>query len=191
MIPAFNPHGLIPPLRPGEAGHTLDRAPYATDVLAFCQRFGGSPERRAILGGLLDLRAALAAEGIQEGFQWLDGSFTEDVESLRGRPPADLDAVTFARLGDAAAQRELLRRAPALFLSAQCKARYGVDHYVLGIDYPLDQTMGHRVAYWYSMWAHQRDTHHWKGFVSVALRSNDAAARAWLAAQATTAGRTP
>jgi hypothetical protein len=33
--------------------------------------------------------------GIVEGFQWIDGSFIEDAEKSRGRPPADIDIITF------------------------------------------------------------------------------------------------
>lgn len=187
MIPAFDIDGVVPPIRPGEKAHSSDRAPYPTDILTFCLRFGGTPERRAILGGLLDLRRALVAVGIVEGFQWLDGSFLEDVERLRQRAPADIDVVTFGVVGDAAAQRARVRRAPTLFDHAAVKATYQVDHYLIGTDDPSDvdrSKLSRKVAYWYSMWAHQRDTQRWKGFVSVPLVSTDADARSWLAQQA-------
>jgi hypothetical protein len=99
--------------------------------------------------------------------------------------------VTFAALGDAAAQREVFSRSPNLFEHVACKADFRVDHYLVGTDRVLDQEMGHRVGYWYSMWAHQRETQRWKGFVSVPLQSNDGAARSWLDKQAPVAGGTP
>lgn len=180
VIPYFDIHGLVPPIRPGEAGHSLDRSPYPTDMLAFCQRFGTSADRRRILSGLLALRGELRGSGVTDGYQWLDGSFLEDVERLRGRPPQDIDVVTFAVLGDGAAQRAKRQAAPHLFDSAQCKMRFHVDHYVLRADRALDEAYARRVAYWYSMWSHQRGSHRWKGFVSVPLASNDLQARAFL-----------
>lgn len=152
-------------------------------MLTFCQRFGTTPERRAILRGLLDLRAALANAGFTESHQWLDGSFVEDVEQLRGRPPQDIDVVTFAALGDGPAQRAKLHSNPVLYDPRMCKARYRVDHYLLPADRPLDEAYARRIGYWYSMWSRQRETGRWKGFVSVPLVSTDAEARAWLDAQ--------
>jgi hypothetical protein len=148
-------------------------------MLMFCQRFGTTTPRRAILRGLLELREVLRGAGITDGCQWLDGSFVEDVERLRNRAPNDIDVVTLAVLGDAAAQRALLRTAPAL-IGHECKQRFHVDHYILPADRGLDEKYARRVGYWYSMWSRQRDTDRWKGFVSVSLASNDADASAWL-----------
>lgn len=193
MIPDFNIHGVIPPIRPGEPGHSDDRAPFPTAMLVLCQRLGGTPDRRIILLGLLDLRDALRGAGIIEGFQWVDGSFAEDVERLRGRPPADIDVVTFAALGDEAAQRALLvGRAGQLFDHSHVKATYHVDHYLMQTDRDrLDEGFARRVAYWASMWGHQRDTNRWKGFVSVPLQSNDELARQWIVEQGSISGGAP
>lgn len=180
VIPYFDIHGLVPPIRPGEAGHSEDRSPYPTDMLAFCQRFGTSADRRRILSGLLKLREELRGIGVTDGYQWLDGSFLEDVERLRGRPPGDIDVVTFAVLGDAAAQRRTIQAGPHLFDTEACRLRFRVDHYVMYADRLLDEPYARWVAYWYSMWAHQRGSQRWKGFASVSLASNDAEARTWL-----------
>jgi hypothetical protein len=32
---------------------------------------------------------------LNQGFQWLDGSFAEQIELLEGRPPKDIDVVSF------------------------------------------------------------------------------------------------
>lgn len=184
MIPDFNIHGVVPPIRPGQPGESDDRAPYPTDMLTFCQRFGSTADRCAVLRGLLDLRDAFFGAGLADGYQWIDGSFVEDVERIRGRPPADIDVVTFAALGDAAAQRALAARSPKLFDRAHIKATFHVDHYYVQTDSGLlTEPFARRVAYWYSMWGHQRDTERWKGFVSVSLQSNDNLARMWLSAQ--------
>lgn len=191
MIPDFDIHGVVPPIRPGEAGHSPERAPYPTTMLRLCQRFGGSVERRAILSGLLSFRAALHDVGIVQGFQWINGSFSEDVERLRGRSPADVDVVTFAALGEVTEQRERIQHAPALFRHAEVKSTYLVDHYLVQTDDPYDHSrakLAQHAAYWYSMWAHQRDTARWKGFVSVPLQSDDDQALAWLAQHAAVPG---
>lgn len=186
VIPSFDIHGVVPPIRPGELGHSLDRAPYPSDMLSFCMHFGGTAPRREILRGLLELRAALRAAGIVEGFQWFNGSFAEDVERLRGRPPGDIDVVTFCAFGDPSRQRQLMRDIPEAFDSVRAKRAYRVDHYFVQADAPNDPVLAELTrwaAYWYSMWAHQRETHQWKGFVSVALGSNDEEAAAWIEEQ--------
>lgn len=190
MIPDFNLFGVVPPVRPGAAGHSSDRSPYITETRALCERFGSSEARRAILLGLLDLRAALRAAGVADGYQWINGSFTEDVEQTRGRAPQDIDVVTFAVLGGDAGQEALYAAHPALFDHAHIKETYEVDHYLVATDVPFDIKEAHRVAYWYSMWSHQRGTDLWKGFVSVPLTSDDEAARGWLEAQ-NSAGANP
>ncbi|MCW8138429.1 MAG: hypothetical protein KIT58_05935 [Planctomycetota bacterium] len=167
-------------------------------MLGFAKRFGGTVERRKTLRGLLALRAQLSALGLG-GYQWLDGSFVEDVERLQSRPPGDVDVVTFVALGDATNQRRLLQAAPAVFNSAQAKSTYRVDHYFVPTDVVLGEAQARHVAYWCSMWSHQRVTSRWKGFVTVPLSSNDPDANSWLdqqdaaqaAAQGATQGGTP
>ena len=177
MIPEFDSHGVLPPLRPGEHGASADRAPYPADMLTLCQRFGQSEARAKILRGLLKFRLRLQSIGLDRGFQWLNGSFLEDVERLRGRPPADIDVVTICPLGN---QRQLAENAPELLKPDRIRERYGVDHYFVGTDEPLSDLRGRTIAYWYSMWSRQRESYRWKGFVSVPLPSNDGEALGWM-----------
>ena len=97
MIPVHNHEGVLPPFLPGgsptEPG---EMAPYKTNFSEVVQRYGETPERLAILEGLLAYRAALRGAGIINGFQWLDGSFVEDCEKNRNRPPTDIDIITFS-----------------------------------------------------------------------------------------------
>jgi hypothetical protein len=44
-----------------------------------------------IIEGLLRLRATLRQAGLDRGFQWVNGSFTEDVETEQRRAPNDID----------------------------------------------------------------------------------------------------
>ncbi|MEN8221197.1 MAG: hypothetical protein ABFS56_33570 [Pseudomonadota bacterium] len=57
------------------------------DIVA---RFSHTPERRLILNCFLDYRAAIHQIGLNNGFQWLDGSFLEAVENSQNRPPRDV-----------------------------------------------------------------------------------------------------
>src|SRR5437868_13267322 len=96
-IPAWTAEGVLPPIAVAEPTSTL-RSPYVVRLSKVVLSFGTNPERRAILEGLIEYRAALHAAGLVRGFQWLDGSFLEQVELLESRPPNDIDVVTFYRL---------------------------------------------------------------------------------------------
>lgn len=117
--------------------------------------------------GFLDLRAEVFALGIQ-GFQWLDGSFLENIEMQEGRDPKDLDAVTFVT--DPATPVDLSTRLamnPNLLDHAHVKGTYSVDHYWVSIGsdpvFLVDQT-----RYWYGLFSHRRDRV-WKGMLVVNL----------------------
>jgi hypothetical protein len=178
-IPALNANGVLPPVRPAASGNDLDRSPYPVDLATLVDRFAKSPERIAILNGMLAFRAALHEAGIVCGFQWFDGSFLEDVETLESRPPRDMDVVTFFDLPEVD-QQELVNRHGALFNHGQVKESYAMDAYFVQIGGPLDKDSIRRVTYWYSMWSHRRNGL-WKGFVQVDLNpAQDAEARALL-----------
>lgn len=87
MIPAWNSSAVLPPVRPGQPGHSADRSPYSASFSEMVQRFAASSERIVIPRGLLDYRRELAHLGIVSGFQWLDGSFMEHKEVLLNAPP--------------------------------------------------------------------------------------------------------
>ncbi|MCB9933237.1 MAG: hypothetical protein H6841_07445 [Planctomycetes bacterium] len=184
-IPDWNAAGVLPPIRPAATGNSPDRSPYAVDLLSLVDRFATSPDRMAILDGMLHFRAALHQAGLVSGFQWFDGSFLEDVEAIEIRAPRDIDVVTFFELPAGATQTTLATGHPALFDHPQNKVSYKVDAYFVVLGQPTGQPQVKTVAYWYSMWSHRRSGL-WKGFVQVSLDpAQDAAARALL----TTAGR--
>ena len=182
-IPDWSIHGTLPPIRPGTAATATDRSPYPASPLDLCLRLGHTRERRSILRGLFDLRAELCTAGLADGFQWIDGSFAEDCEVTRGRPPGDIDVVTFVPLGDSMRQRQLLASHRVLFVAQEAKARFQVDHYLVATDHPFDAGQARWVAYWYSMWSHRRDDERWKGFVELSLSDDDGDAAAWLGRQ--------
>lgn len=147
VIPEWDAAGVIPPIAPGASGASPHRAPYRATMIEVVERYGRSPERRAILRGLLELRRALREVGLAEGFQWLDGSFVEDVETLRGRAPADIDVVTFAHLGDEAEQQRRFAQHGHLFLPQETKARFSVDGYYSSLDEPMSDDSVRVVTY--------------------------------------------
>lgn len=179
-IPAWNSAGVLPPIRPNAPGSSPDRSPYLVDLAVLFDRFATSPERMAILDGLLRFRADLHAAGITSGFQWLDGSFLEQVELLEGRAPRDMDVVTFLALPPGLDQRSLVQRHGTLFDQKHVKATYAMDAYFAVLGQPTDHWQVKNIAYWYSLWSHRRDGL-WKGFVQVDLDpSQDGDARAIL-----------
>ena len=114
-IPEWNISGVIPPIRPGEQGASPDRSPYKVTLVDVIKRFATSKPRIDILDGFLKYRAALHELSLISGFQWLDGSFTEEVEVQESRPPRDIDIVTFYTLPNGFDQKELIDQNVDLF----------------------------------------------------------------------------
>ena len=117
MIPTWTIAGVLPPIRPGQLGHSPDRSPYCVSLREVVEEFASSPKRIAILKELLDYRAALHQLGLISGFQWLDGSFMEDVETQESRSPNDVDVVTYFSLPSGETQATLFAKAGNLVTS--------------------------------------------------------------------------
>jgi hypothetical protein len=163
-IPSWNALGLLPPIDPDQAVSPR-RSPYPVSLQDVVMRFSTSPDRRAILRGFLDYRAALHRLGIQNGFQWINGSFLEDVEMLERRAPRDLDVVTFFH--DPA--EDLGSSEDDLVVDhVAARDRFKVDAYLLELDRISPRELTRWSAYWYSMWSHRR-TQAWKGFLQIEL----------------------
>jgi hypothetical protein len=175
-IPPWTSRGVLPPNDPGDPTGG-DRSPYAASLLDVVMRFATSPERRAILQGLLDYRAALHRMGLVSGFQWIDGSFLENIELPDSRSPRDIDVVTFldapTAFAPAPPDDDALRKTSA-------KARFKVDSYFVELDATPPRELALLSAYWYSVWSHRR-TAEWKGFLQVDLSPHeDGPAQTWL-----------
>ena len=179
LIPDWNPSGLLPPYLDLPAS-AEGRSPYHVGLTDMVLRFGATPARRALLAGLLDYRAALHAAGVQDGFQWVNGSFVEDKMRRDHREPADIDVVTFFHLPDGQTQARLAQTFQALFDPEANRNRYGVDAYTQVLDRSNLPSLVRGTAYWNSLWSHSRDDR-WKGFLEVSLSNHeDAVARATL-----------
>jgi hypothetical protein len=132
------------------------------------------------LDGLLKFRAKLHEVGIISGFQWLDGSFLEQIEILESRHPRDMDVVTFFDMPPGENQLSLWQKSRSLFDQQALKEMYSIDSYFSELGQPVDALRVKIITYWYSMWSHRRDGL-WKGFVQVDLNPlQDADARAIL-----------
>lgn len=153
-------------------------SPYMVSIATVVKHYDTSRERTRILHGLLDFRAALRSIGIVDGFQWIDGSFVEDVEKVRNRAPQDVDLVTFAHRPKKSDSdwKDLIKKHITLFQPQEIKAKYYCDAYFVDLDKPplliVDDT-----RYWFGLFSHQRVTALWKGLLSVPLQSDDDKAR--------------
>lgn len=168
LIPKWTMAGIIPPLGPDNPGHGQDRSPYRASLEEIIDMFVTSQQRADILIGFLDFRNALYAAGVVGGFQWLDGSFSENIEDIAGRPPNDIDVVTFFDIPGGHTQQSFLPLLGELLDPGHTKEIYRVDGYYHPLGEPMDESRVQLTAYWYSMWSHRRDGT-WKGFVQLDL----------------------
>ena len=179
-IPDFDHNLVLPP----HLGDPVDRgqlSPYPCTALDLCQRLGTTVERRAIPGKFLDFRERLHGAGLTNGFQWLDGSFLEDVETRENRPPKDLDVVTVYWGYDRAFQAGLAASFREFASPTLAKAAYSLDHY--NFDAGFDPTVTlEQTRYWILLFSHNRQGV-WKGMLRIELNTpaEDAAARQELA----------
>jgi hypothetical protein len=170
-IPPFDSILNVLPPHIGDPTNPNDLSPYPCSMVEVCTRFPTSLRRKEILTGLLDFRERILNLGI-EGFQWLSGSFVEDIEAQERREPRDVDVVTFVtNPADPAALRSVVVPAPELFVRSEIKAKYLIDHFYLPLgsrpDRVVDQT-----RYWCGLFSHRRDRI-WKGMLFVNLDKAD------------------
>ena len=177
-IPAFDRILNILPPHLGVPTQVRDLSPYHCTMQELCDRFATSPERKAILQGFLDFRGELFRSGLS-GFQWIDGSFLEDIETQEGRPPRDIDVVTF--IGNPPHPKNLRvainANDPRLLDREYVMEQYLVDHYLVGLG-TAPHVLVSTSRYWYGLFSHRRDGQ-WKGMLQMDLTdsADDAAAR--------------
>lgn len=132
-------------------------------------QFSSSSYRQDLLSGLFSFRSALHGIGITAGFQWLDGSFLECVESLRSCPPKDIDIVTFYIVPFGQTQQTLEASHPPLFDRDSLKNIYHVDAFFVELKGSTIEKLISESTYWYSVWSHQRNSLLWKGYLQIDL----------------------
>lgn len=175
MIPKLNQSGVLPPFI-SEQGPTnpAGMAPYKTTITELVLHYAHTPERISILKGLLDYRRKLRSIGVRHGFQWLDGSFVENVELNRGRPPSDVDIVTFALrpTNDLEQWKKLVNGNTDLFRPNEAKQKYCCDAYFVDLNtHPINVVSNTR--YWFGLFSHQRESYLWKGMLEIQIECGD------------------
>lgn len=180
LIPNFDQNLVLPP-HLGDPTDPSQLSPYPCTSLDLCESLGTTPERRRILEGFLNFRDRLQTEGLTTGFQWLDGSFLENVELRDGRSPRDLDVVTVYWGYDIAFQKALVTKFPEVADPTLAKAKYSLDHYPFDASFRPDFSV-EKTRYWISVFSHNRSGV-WKGMLRIELDTPavDAAARRELA----------
>lgn len=174
-VPAFGWNGLIPPfLGSGPAGGV--QSPYFASMVELATVLGTSDQRRQLVRNLAVYRQMLTAAGYVSGFQLVNGSFVENVEVLRGRPPADIDVMSFLNkpekfADDLAAwvtvgipfwEAEIVN-------VAKNKARFLLDTYAL----LMEDALAEDFMYWHGLFSHHRMTYNWKGYLRIPLDPRD------------------
>lgn len=180
-IPAFTIDGILPPYvgLAGPGGAPQDMSPYEVTAVEVVSTLGLTPQRKGILRGWLQHRAALRAIGFDRGFQWLDGSFVED------KHPNDLDIVTFfyrpPAVQDMTALAHLLRANLGVFGRHQVKASYMLDFFPVDLNGSAEALVS-LTRYLLALFSHRRGDGVWKGMLQVRLEdlADDAAALALL-----------
>ena len=171
-IPDWDASGILPASYGGDP-----TSPYEASLLDVVARFGNTNERKQLLMGLLNFRAELHNAGLVKGFQWIDGSFVENIEEIENRPPKDIDVVTFFHIPDKYTQETLARQFPNVFNHREVKDTLKIDSYFVSLNQVTPERLISRSMYWNSLWSHNRDNL-WKGYLQVDLASlEDAEAR--------------
>ena len=186
MIPSFSVSGVLPPFVGNDPTQQAAQAPYRTSMEEVVNQFSFNLERVAILEGLFDYREQMRSLKVQ-GYQWLDGSFVEDCERTRNRPPADIDIITFAYRPKADDGRFLNPQEfdvfsdsyPELFDPEEAKEAFKCDAYYVDLNQP-PHFLTRTVTYWCNLFSHSRVNNLWKGILEVELNVDDTEAKAIL-----------
>lgn len=183
MIPPFNHAGVLPPYVGENPAAEAKMSPYSAGISEFVAAFSTSPARAVILRGFLDFRKALSEAGLNVGFQWIDGSFAEDVENNQGRDPNDIDLVTFFRRPEDYKSdddwEKFVSKRTDLFDPTAIKEAFGC--HAFPVDLNTDPMFIVRQSrYWFGLFSHRRVTALWKGMVQISLHSDDDSAYAIL-----------
>lgn len=176
MFPPLEPSGVLPPYTPGaQPTDSLNISPYSTTLLEIAAYFGTTQPRIDLIRGLVDYRSAMRKLGFQVFYQWIDGSFTEDVETLRGRPPGDIDIVTFGFFPQNTTAHDkpaIMAANPDLFVPSASKLKYKCDAYFIDLGtFPL--FVAEQTYFYHQLFSHQRITGRWKGMLKIPFLDDD------------------
>jgi hypothetical protein len=182
-IGPFTIDGVLPPFvgPRGPGGAVEDMSPFSVTALEVVTTLGWCKQRRAILQGWLNHRAALRGIGFNRGFQWLDGSFVES------KDPQDLDLVTFlyrpTTVRDTKQLMELMQANLTLFDRDRVRSSFRLDFFPVDLNGSVEGVVN-AAKYFFGLFSHRRGDGLWKGMLQVRLEDSkdDEAALATLKA---------
>ena len=170
-IPDCTVSGVLPPYLGRDPGKKAEMSPFRVTLVEIAERMCASNERKEIMRGLIRYRQQLAAIGLEVGFQWLSGSFTEDIETIESRPPNDIDVVTFVRRPGAvqtdAEWRTFVEQNQPLLDPRRVKETFHCDGYVVGLDEDPTSLVS-QTSYWFGLFSHRRSGL-WRGMLELPL----------------------
>jgi hypothetical protein len=172
-IPDFTHSGVLPPFLGATSADGALMSPYSTTLKRVADKLCWTNERREIFKGLLKFREHLNSIGLTNGFQWLSGSFVDDIEALENRPPGDVDVVTFfyrpaAKAGDRDFRLFADTNRPT-FDARVMKLQFKCDAYFVDLNVLPTASIVDSTKYWFGLFSHRRRTHEWKGLLRVPL----------------------
>ncbi len=171
FIPEWNEDGFLPAFDPA-APTSRERSPYSISLIDLIMGFGDSEARRGLLLGLLNFRSELHQVGFVDGFQWINGSFTEDIEARENRSPNDIDVVTFLRIPEWCTEEYLDLVYQGRFERSMLKNKHHIDSFFVQLNQTTSQEIVNESTYWYSLWSHTRNGE-WKGYLQIDLGGAD------------------
>ena len=165
-IPEWTAQGIIPP-KISDQPNLAYSSPYPISLVDLIGRFANTPERRKLISGFLSYRKILHNFGFINGFQWIDGSFIENIEMLDKRSPNDIDVVTFLEDDISISDDDLSE-----LEYHHIKSKYFVDTQYLELAKITPREITEYSAFWYGVWSHKRN-HIWKGYLKVELAPDE------------------
>ncbi|MDR6487015.1 hypothetical protein J2799_001500 [Chryseobacterium vietnamense] len=167
-IPDFDHNHVLPP-HLGDPRIRLNVSPYECTTLELCEKFSTSIVRIDLLKKFIEFRSRMRDVGLNYGFQWIDGSFLENIEKSESRDPKDIDVVTFFGNLTIPEQHAVNAAFPEFFSPSLAKMRYKVDHYPVHYDYDPGFTV-ESARYWIQLFTHKRNGV-WKGILKIPLNT--------------------
>jgi hypothetical protein len=169
MIPDFDYNNVLPPHK-GDPRIPSDLSPYTCTTLDMVQKFATSRERIEILTKFINFRIAIRQFGMQDNaFQWIDGSFIENIEAIERRAPRDIDVITFFFGYNTNFLNNFVQNMPEFQDPVLSKHNYKVDHYPVEIDADPLSTL-YAVKYWTMLFTHNR-IGVWKGILELEINT--------------------
>ncbi|MDN4013690.1 hypothetical protein QX233_14525 [Chryseobacterium gambrini] len=165
-IPDFDHNNVLPP-HLGNPALISDISPYECTTLELCKKFSTSPHRVNLLEKFIEFRMKMRDSGMNCGFQWMDGSFLENIEVSESRQPRDIDVVTFFQGLTIPQLYDIKVVFPEFFSPKLAKNIFFLDHYFVPIDHDPISTV-ESARYWIQLFTHKRNGI-WKGMLKIPL----------------------